>query len=71
MRHACAPRPAQAYVMAKVKQFSTAFSRRLNMTVSSQQLDLLVNETLAGLAQQEHTINNTRVLRLVLRHDCQ
>lgn len=57
--------------MAKVRQFAGAFTRRYNMNLNSQQVDHLVAETLASLAQQEQTINNQRVLRLVLRHDCQ
>lgn len=60
---------AQAYVNGKVKQFALAFTQRLNLNLAPQQLDALVQETLANISAQE--INTARALRLVLRHDCQ
>jgi hypothetical protein len=60
----------QAYVLAKVKQFAGAFTRRFNMTLSQQQLEMVVAESLATVPQEQNQISS-RVLRLVLRHDCQ
>lgn len=66
---------AESYVTARIKQFSGAFSRRLNVPFADPaQLDAAVQATLADLAQQEMAANastSSRGLRLVLRHDCQ
>ena len=45
--------------------------RRIITVCTFLQVEQLVAETLASLAQQETTMNSARVLRLVLRHDCQ
>lgn len=57
--------------MARLKQFAGAFTRRFNMDLSGAQVELLVAETVATLAQADTSASNQRVLRLVLRHDCQ
>jgi len=59
------------YVSARLKQFANAFTRRFNPDLTTAQVDLLVSETLATLATSDASTSNQRVLRLVLRHDCQ
>ena len=61
----------QSYVNAKVKQFAVAFARNLNLGLSEMELDQVTNKTLGGIALQEQMIGSNRILRLVLRHDCQ
>lgn len=62
----------EGYVAARLKQFAGALTRRHGMDLTTAQLDLLVSETMASVAAADKGVGaNARVLRLVLRHDCQ
>lgn len=59
------------YVQGRLKQFALAFARRLNPSLTREQTELLIRDTVSSIISHDQLLGATSSLRLVLRHDCQ
>lgn len=62
----------QAYTLQRLQHFAHLFARRINPTLTREQVDYVTNECLQSMAalQEPMAAIPQQNLRLVLRHDC-
>jgi hypothetical protein len=62
----------QAYTLQRLQHFAHLFARRINPSLTRDQIDYVTNEVLQSTAAMQEALPAVpqQNLRLVLRHDC-
>ena len=63
----------QAYTLQRLQHFAYHFARRINPTLTKEQIDYVTNEVMQSMAAVQEpmsAVHTQQNLRLVLRHDC-